>query len=104
STDLDLIDHVNNALAWAVVEQVCARLLVAGGGERGGPDDRLAAPFRAEVEFRDAVERPAVDAGAPLVVAHRADGAGLALTLWSADGTVVHQTARLQPLGESTRP
>jgi len=104
TTDLDLIDHVNNAIAWAVVEQVCARLLVAAGGARGGPADRLAAPFRAEVEFRDAVERAAVDAGDPLLVAHRADGDGLSLTLWSADGAAVHQTARVQPLGESTRP
>lgn len=104
STDLDILDHVNNAVAWAIVEQVMARLLVAAEGERGGPDDVLAGAFRAEVEFRDAVEREAVHGDHDLVVAHRPDGPRRAITVWSADRTTVHQTAVLQLLGDSTRP
>lgn len=104
STDLDILDHVNNAVAWAIVEQVMARLLVAAGGERGGPDDVLAGSFRAEVEFRDAVERHVAHGDDDLVVAHRPDGSGRALTVWSPDGATVHQTAVLQLLGDSTRP
>ncbi len=104
AADLDVLDHVNNAVAWAVLEQVRARLLVAAGVGRGAPGDPFASAFRAEVEFREAVERVVADAGAPLVVAHAADGPARVVTLWSGDGGTAHVTARLQPLGESTRP
>lgn len=45
-TDLDVLGHVNNAVAWAVVEESLA--------ERGGLTRRL--PVRAEVEHPGAVE------------------------------------------------
>jgi acyl-ACP thioesterase len=44
ATDFDLLDHVNNAAAWAMVEEV-----VAPDGPTG--------PFRAEIEYRVPVER-----------------------------------------------
>jgi acyl-ACP thioesterase len=104
ATDLDVLDHANNAMAWAVVEQLRARLLDAAGVERGHAVDVLAGEFRAEVEFRDAVGRAVADGEEPLVVAHGPHGSGHLLTLWSADRSVVHLTASVQPLGESTRP
>jgi acyl-ACP thioesterase len=104
ATDLDVLDHVNNSVAWAVVEQLRTRLLRAVGTPRGSSADPLALPFRAEVEFRDAIDREAVDEPEPLVAVHRSMGGVHELTLWSSDRAAVHVTARLQPLGESTRP
>jgi len=104
ATDLDVLDHANNAMGWAVVEQLRARLLDADGLGRGHAADVVAVPFRAEVEFRDAVGRAVADGEEPLVVAHLPVGTGHLLTLWSADRSVVHLTASVQPLGESTRP
>ena len=104
ATDLDVLDHANNAMGWAVVEQLRARLLDADGLGRGHATDVVAVPFRAEVEFRDAVGRAVADGEEPLVVAHLPVGTGHLLTLWSADRSVVHLTASVQPLGESTRP
>jgi acyl-ACP thioesterase len=104
ATDLDVLDHANNAMGWAVLEQLRARLLDAAGAARGDADDPLAGAFRAEIEFREAVERPVADGEVPLVVAHVAADAGHLLTLWSADRSTVHLTASVQPLGDSTRP
>ena len=104
ATDLDVLDHANNAMGWAVVEQFRARLLAGLGAGRGDAGDPLAGAFRAEVEFRDAVERRVADGDEVLVVAHEPTGAGHRLTLWSADRSVVHLTASVQPLGDSTRP
>lgn len=104
ATDLDVLDHANNAMGWAVLEQLRARLLDRAGTARGDASDPLAGPFRAEVEFREAVERGVADGDEPLVVAHVSVGAGHLLTLRSADGSVVHLTASVQPLGDSTRP
>jgi len=104
ATDLDVLDHANNAVAWAIVEQLRARALWHAGETRGGPADPLGLTFRAEVEFRDAIDRAAVEGDEPLVVAHVvADGAHR-LTVWSADGGIVHLTALVQPLGARTRP
>ena len=104
ATDLDILDHANNSVGWAVVEELRARLLTLAGIGRGDPGDPLGGPFRAEVEFRDAVESRPGGGDQPLVVAHVEDADGLRLTLWSADATVAHLTARLQPLGDSTLP
>lgn len=103
ATDLDVLDHVNNSIAWAVVEQLRARLVSVAGASRGSDGDSLARPFRAEVEFRDAVDRGAVDGGQPLVAVHRTEGEVTDLTLWSADQTTVHVTARLRPLSDTHR-
>jgi hypothetical protein len=104
ATDLDVLDHANNAMGWAVVEQLRARLLDADGLGRGHASDAVVGRFRAEVEFRDAVGRSVADGDEPLVVAHVPVGDGHLLTLWSADRSAVHLTASVQPLGESTRP
>ena len=87
ATDLDVLDHVNNAIAWAIVEQVRARVL---------PDrDLFDGPFRAEVEFREATSRSAVEASETLHVVHRRDGNQMTATLWSADWSTAHITARV---------
>ena len=104
ATDLDVLDHANNSVAWAIVEQLRARALWHAGESRGGAADPLGQAFRAEVEFRDAIDRTAVEGDAPLVVAHVVTDGTHRLTAWSADGGVVHLTALVQPLGVSTRP
>jgi acyl-ACP thioesterase len=100
ATDLDALDHVNNSVAWAVVEQVRARRLHDAGAGRGSAEDLLAGPFRAEVEYRDAIDRGAVDRATPLVVAHRTCDAATDVTVWSADRTTVHVTAKVLPLDD----
>ena len=100
-----MLDHANNAVAWAIVEQLRARALWHRRRGRGAArPTRSARPFRAEVEFRDAIERSAVEGDEPLIVAHALTDGAHRLTVWSADGGVVHLTALVQPLGASTRP
>lgn len=77
ATDLDVLQHVNNAAYWEVVEQALARV----PGRRG--------PMRAEVEHRSAVE-PGQDVTWASV--HDADGA---CSVWiRADGALA-ASARL---------
>ena len=52
-TDFDLLGHVNNAASWAVVEEHLAAV------------STLRPPYRAELEYRDPIER-----GAKVAVAH----------------------------------
>ena len=79
-TDFDVLDHVNNAAYWQIVEEALA-------------DRRaLRAPLRAEVQHRTAVER---DAAVQVAVAELADGG---VGLWvHADGTLA-ATAEVRPL------
>jgi acyl-ACP thioesterase len=73
-TDFDVLDHVNNAACWQIVEQALA-------------DHRdLRAPLRAEVQHRTAIER---DARVEVTTA-RADGT---LSIWAAADGVVTVTA-----------
>jgi acyl-ACP thioesterase len=89
-TDLDVLDHVNNAVAWEVVEQTVDRMV-----GRGRLDLDPAGRVRAEVEFRDAIDHDAVRDARPLTIACRAGGGVLELTLWSSDGSTAHITARV---------
>jgi len=66
-TDFDVMNHMNNAIAFALVEEVLARRR------------DLRAPMRVEVEYRSPIDRDVVlrvggvdtaDAGAPDVVGH----------------------------------
>ncbi len=68
-SDFDVLDHVNNAVAWAAVEET-----------RVGHKN-LRAPLRAEVEYRDAIER---GDEVERVVTEHADGS---LSLWLVDAT-----------------
>ncbi len=71
-TDFDVLDHVNNAACWQIVEEALA-------ARRD-----LRAPLRAEVQHRTAIER-----GATVDVTVGEDGDG-GLGLWAAvDGQVV---------------
>ena len=95
ASDLDLFDHANNAMAWALVEELAGR---ADASPEGGAPE-LSAPVRAEVEYRSAVERTGSStSSAALTVAHRRAGDGWELALWSADGVTAHVTARVGPL------
>ena len=98
ATDLDVLDHVNNAIAWSVVEQVRASIAFANGWARGDDRDMFARPFRAEVEFRDATSRTVVDSGEILRVVHRRDEDHTMITLWSADQSTAFMTAKVSPL------
>jgi acyl-ACP thioesterase len=82
-TDFDVLDHVNNALAWAAVEEVRA------------PRRQLRAPVRAEVEYRDAIERH----DRVSIVSFDHEGGGL--STWLVDAGAPHRvfvSARVVPL------
>ena len=82
-TDFDVMDHVNNAVAWAALEE-----------ERAGRR-HLRAPVRAEVEYRDAIER------GDLVERVAVDHEGGGLSTWLVDGsdpTRVFTSGRVLPL------
>ncbi|MCB1016723.1 MAG: hypothetical protein KDB10_16665 [Acidimicrobiales bacterium] len=82
--DFDALEHVNNAVYWAVVEEHLARR----------PD--LAPPYTVEVEHRHAVER---DHDVAVVAGAESDG-GLWVWVVDADpaaGERVHASARLWP-------
>jgi acyl-ACP thioesterase len=82
-SDFDVMDHVNNAVSWAALEE-----------ERAGRK-HLRAPVRAEVEYRDAIERD----DAVLRVALDHEGGGLSSWLVDAsDPTRVFTSARVLPL------
>ncbi len=98
ATDLDVLDHANNSMAWAVVEQLRVVLLSDAGVGRGDVADPFVSPFRAEVEFRQAVDRPTVDAGSSLSVHFAVGDGAVAAAVRSPDEQTVHITARLAPL------
>lgn len=92
-TDLDVLDHVNNAVAWEVVEQtlerVRARALI-DLDPRGG--------LRAVVEFRDAIDSAVVLAAMPLTIAYQVVDGVVRVALWSTDAETVHITAEFGAL------
>ena len=98
SSDIDILDHVNNAVGWAVVEQVLATQLAMTGFFPGSAGDPRADAFRAAIEFRDAIGRDVVESGAALPIVSVADGRTTRLTLWSADGSIPHLSASFEPL------
>jgi acyl-ACP thioesterase len=98
STDIDILDHVNNAIGWSVVEQVLADQLARTGFAPGSAGDPRADSFLAAVEFRDAIGRDVVESGSPMSVAARAIDRCTTLTLWSPDGTTPHLSAQFEPL------
>jgi len=91
--DLDVLDHVNNAIAWSVVEQTlqraCSRELI---------DIDVTGPMRIEVEFRDAIDRDAVLGGMPLTIVYRATDTALDIALWSTDDKTAYVTAKVMVL------
>lgn len=89
-TDLDVLDHVNNAASWEVVEQAIDRAV-----ERGLSDLDRSGRLRAEVEFREAVDADVVRSAMPLTVAWCVRHGVLGVTLWSTDGATAHVTARV---------
>jgi acyl-ACP thioesterase len=92
-TDLDVLDHVNNAASWEVLEQSVDRAV-----ERGLLPDMRKGPIRAEVEFRDPIDAEVVRSAMPMTVAYCVRDEVLDVTLWSIDGTTAHVTARLAAL------
>lgn len=97
-TDLDVLDHVNNAASWEIVEQALDRAVECGMLviDRSGP-------LRAEVEFREAISAETVRSSMPMTVAHCVRDGVLDLTLWSIDGATSHVTARLWAMDGSTK-
>lgn len=80
-TDFDVLDHVNNAACWQIVEEALA------------PRRDLRAPLRAEVQHRAAIER---DEAVEITVSNRADHG---LALWAeAGGRQLALTATVAPL------
>lgn len=93
-TDLDVLDHVNNAVAWEVVEQTLERVRT-----RRLISFDPSGPVRASVEFRDAIDHEAVVASMPLTIAYRVVDDAVHIALWSTDAETVHITAEVAPLG-----
>jgi acyl-ACP thioesterase len=79
ATDLDVLDHMNNAAYWEVVEEALAR----NGGVRG--------PVLAEVEHRTAVEE-----GQHVTWSTAVDDAG-GVSVWVLADGVVAATGRVAP-------
>lgn len=79
--DFDLLGHVNNAASWAVVEEVLSQ--VPG----------LRPPYRAELEYREPIER-----GATVAVAHLVEGSELRLWVHDRATGVNHLSGRVAPL------
>lgn len=105
-TDLDILDHVNNAIAWAVVEQAIAHAAPPGGGF-----DPVWArtPRRTEVEYRDPIDRSLVVEGPHPVVLVRAVPERLDITIRGGDGPsspvfVTAVVSSVQSRGETTLP
>jgi acyl-ACP thioesterase len=103
--DLDVLDHVTNAVAWAVVEEAVVRVAASVGG--GPPWASL--PRRTEVEYRDPIDRRLVTDGPGPVVLARAGKDRLEVTVRGGEGprSPVFVTALVtppQPLGATTRP
>ena len=94
-TDLDVLDHVNNAASWEVLEQSIDRAV-----ERGLLPDMRSGPLRAEVEFRDPIGADIVRSAMPMTVAYRVRHGVLDMTLWSIDGATAHVTARSAALAD----
>lgn len=81
--DVDVLGHVNNAVSWAVLEEVLADRGVA-----------VRAPFTAEVEFRSALA-PTDDP--EVVVAGGTGAAGDEVRAWILCGDAVRTSARYSP-------
>jgi acyl-ACP thioesterase len=90
ATDLDLLDHVNNTIAWALVEQAVAVRV----GRGGSVPPWAGAPRRVEVEHRDAIGRDLVLGGRHPVVLVQTSTEALRLTVRDPDPDgPVHVTA-----------
>ena len=76
-TDLDVLDHVNNAAYWAAVEEVL-----------GGRDELVDGPHQAVLEYA----KP-IDAGATVELLVQHDNTSV--TVWFEVAGTVHATARL---------
>ena len=103
-TDLDVLDHVTNAVAWMVVEQALAHMRALVGDASW-----LLAPRRTEVEYRDPIDRRLVTDGPAPVVLARATSTGLEVTVRGGEAPrspvfVTATVAAAQPRGETTRP
>ena len=81
-SDFDLLGHVNNAASWAVLEHVLADA------------KQLRSPYRAELEYRDAIEREAA-----ISVASVIDHGKLCIWVFDDDSGVNHLTGRVVGLG-----
>ena len=92
-TDLDVLNHVNNAVSWEVVEQTLERVRA-----RELIDLGTGSSLRAEVEFRDAIDYDVVIGAMPLTIAYRVANEVLELALWSTDAETVHMTAQVTSL------
>jgi acyl-ACP thioesterase len=79
-SDFDLLGHVNNAASWSAVEQALIEV------------DSLRPPYRAELEYRDAIERDA-----DVMVATQAAGAELRAWVYDGRSGANYLTALIAP-------
>ena len=79
--DFDPLSHVNNAASWAIVEDVLACI------------DHVAPPYRAELEYRDPIQR-----GADVEVAHVVDQTTLRLWVYDRHSSANYLTSVVSAL------
>ncbi len=87
-TDLDVLDHVNNAVSWAIVEQILQKEYFAKSIY--SPESNL----RFEMEYYEPIPASVVRSMAPLTVLYRFENA-LDITLRSSDDSTVYMVARV---------
>jgi acyl-ACP thioesterase len=105
-TDLDILDHVNNAIAWGVVEQAVVHAARHFGE---GLPVWAGTPRRTEVEYRDPIDRSLVLDGPRPVVLTRASSDRLEVTMRGGDGPaapvfVTAVVSAVQSRGATTLP
>ena len=86
--DLDVLDHVNNAVSWAIVEQILQKEYFAKSIY--SPESNL----RFEMEYYEPIPASVVRSMAPLTVLYRFENA-LDITLRSSDDSTVYMVARV---------
>ncbi|MEY4130341.1 MAG: hypothetical protein RLZZ31_465 [Actinomycetota bacterium] len=86
--DLDVLDHVNNAVSWAIVEQILQKEYFANSIY--SPESNL----RFEMEYYEPIPASVVRSMAPLTVLYRFENA-LDITLRSSDDSTVYMVARV---------
>ncbi len=102
--DLDVLDHVTNAVAWSMVEEA-----LSSASRRVGSAGWTTLPRRNEVEYRDPIDRRLVVDGPAPVVLVRPGPDRLDVTVRGGEGRgspvfVTALVTAVQPRGETTRP
>ena len=87
-TDIDVLDHVNNAVSWAIIEQILQK------ADFVNSEFSPATNLRFEMEYHEPIPASVVRSMAPLTLLYRYENA-LDITLRSSDDSTVYMVARV---------